>query len=61
MGTLLAVVKIDGKLYYQDDRLREYRGKTDFLNRIAFDDLGDRKAEPVSPNKLLSQRKNKIQ
>ena len=60
MATQLAIVKIDGKLYYEDLRLREYRAVTDFLGRIAFDDLGERKTERVTPKKILTPRKTKL-
>ena len=56
MATQLAIVKIDSKHYYQDDRLREYRETTNLHNRIKFEELGDREPELVEEKKDL--RKN---
>ena len=56
----LSIVKIDGKHYFQDDRLQEYRETSNPHNRIKFDDLGDRKPEPVDQkqtNKRMMKRR----
>jgi hypothetical protein len=55
MATQLAIVKIDGKHYYQDDRLREYRLTTNPHERISFDELGERVVEEVEPRRELKQ------
>jgi hypothetical protein len=34
----LPVVEIEGKYYYRDDRLREYRNLDDLADRIPFPD-----------------------
>lgn len=47
MVNQLAKVKIEGKVYYKDDRLREYRQVTNPAARIKFEDIGDRKVEPI--------------
>jgi hypothetical protein len=61
MATQLAIVKIDGKYYYQDDRLREYRETTNFMNRIKFDEIGERIVEPVQAKQELNiKHKRKI-
>jgi hypothetical protein len=52
----LAKVKIEGKVYYQDDRLREYRQVTNPHQRIRFDDIGDRKIELIEAKKQLSNK-----
>ncbi len=56
MVSQLPIVKIDGKHYYQDDRLREYRETTNPHNRIAFDDIGERIVEPVQTKKDLTKK-----
>ena len=53
MQTQLAIVKIDGKHYYQDDRLREFRETIDPLNKISFKDIGDREVELVQAKKEI--------
>jgi hypothetical protein len=60
MTTQLAIVKIDGKHYYQDDRLREYRETTDPQNRISFEDIGERSVEPVQAKKTIPQQKRRL-
>lgn len=52
----LPKVKIEGKVYYQDDRLQEYRQVTNPHSRIKFDEIGERKAEPVEVKKDLTQK-----
>lgn len=42
----LPIVNIDGKHYFVDERLKEYRETSNPHNRIKFKDLGERK--PVS-------------
>ncbi len=56
MVNQLPIVKIDGKHYYQDERLREYRETTNPSNRIKFDDLGERKVEAVQSKKEMTQK-----
>ncbi len=56
MATQLAIVKIDGKHYYQDDRLREYRETSNPNSRISFDELGDREPELVQEKKELGKQ-----
>jgi hypothetical protein len=56
MATQLAIVKIDGKHYYQDDRLREYRETTNPHNSISFNELGDREPELVQEKKELGKQ-----
>jgi len=59
MAVQLSIVEIDGKFYYQDDRLREYRQTTDFMNKIRFDEIGDREVKLVQARKeLLPKNKN---
>ena len=61
MATQLAIVKIDGKHYFQDDRLQEYRQTTNPHERIRFDELGERKVDLVEEKKTLSKsHKRKI-
>lgn len=55
MANDLPKVKIDGRLYYQDDRLQEFRQVTAPVNRIPFDEIGSRKIEPVTTNKSFSK------
>lgn len=56
MVNQLAKVKIDGKVYFQDDRLREYRQVTNPHSRIRFDEIGERKVEPVETKKSLTNK-----
>ena len=58
MATQLAILKINNKQYYQDDRLQEYREVKNYMNRIPFDEIGDRKVKPVQPKKDLTTKKN---
>ncbi len=51
----LSIVKIDGKHYFQDDRLQEYRQTTNPHNRIKFEDLGDRKPEAVDQKQIIKR------
>ena len=57
MTSQLAIVKIDKKQYYQDDRLQEYREVKNNVNRIPFDGLGNRKVELVQPKKEFTKDK----
>ena len=57
MVNQLAKVKIDGKVYYQDDRLQEYRQITNPHERIKFEDIGQRKVESVETKKSLTQKR----
>ena len=52
----LAKIKIDGKVYYQDDRLQEYRQVTNPHERIKFEDIADRTVEPIESKKSLKQK-----
>lgn len=54
MTTQLPKVKIDGKIYYKDDRLQEYRQVTNPHNRISYDEIGERKVEPIETTKSLT-------
>ena len=56
MANQLAKVKIEGKVYYNDERLREYRQVTNPHSRIKFEDIGDRKVEPIEIKKQLTQK-----
>ena len=56
MVTQLPKVKIDGKVYWQDDRLGEYRQVTNPGARIKFEDLGERKGELIEAKKSLTQK-----
>ena len=56
MVNQLAKVKIDGKVYFQDDRLQEYRQVTNPHSRIRFDGIGERKVEPVETKKSLTNK-----
>lgn len=56
MVNQLAKVKIDGKVYFQDDRLQEYRQVTNPHSRIRFDEIGERKVEPVETKKSLTNK-----
>ncbi len=60
MLSKLPIVKIDGKHYYRDDRLREYRLTTNPLERIAFEDIGDRTIEIVQQKQALGKPKRKL-
>jgi len=51
----LAIVKIDGKHYFKDERLQEYRETTNPHNKIAFEDVGERAVEEVEAKKALKQ------
>lgn len=55
----LPKVKIEGKVYYQDERLQEYRQVTNPNSRIKFEDIGGRKVEPIEIKKQLT-KKNKL-
>lgn len=57
----LSIVKIDGKHYFQDDRLQEYRETINPHNRIKFQDLGDRKQEPVDQKQTIKLKKRRLQ
>ena len=57
----LSIVKIDGKHYFQDDRLQEYRETRNPHNRIKFEDLGDRKPEPVDQKQTIKLKKRRLQ
>ncbi len=59
MATQLPIVKIEGKFYFQDDRLQEYRQTTNPHNRISYDELGDREVEEVEKKKELLPKQNK--
>lgn len=62
MVNQLAIVKIDGKHYFVDQRLQEYRETTNPHNRIKFEDLGDRIPEEVQQKQSFKQgRKRRIQ
>lgn len=56
MTTQLAKVKIDGKVYFQDDRLREYRHVLNPHDKISFEEIGERKVEPVETKKSLTNK-----
>ena len=56
MVTQLSIVKIDGKHYFVDERLKEYRETTNPHSKIAFDELEGRKVEDVEPIKTLKQK-----
>lgn len=60
MVNQLAKVKIDGKVYYQDDRLQEYRQVTNPNSRIKFEDIRERKVEPVETRKDLTKQKRRL-
>ena len=57
----LPIVSIDGKKFYVDERLKEYRETTNPNSRIRFDELGDRKPVPVEMKPTLKQRKRRLQ
>jgi hypothetical protein len=56
MYNQLPKVKINGKVYYQDDRLREYRQVTNPNQRIKFDDTGELKVEVIEQKKQLTNK-----
>ncbi len=47
MARQLPTVQIEGKNYFIGDRLKEYLQTDNPHNRIAFDEIGDRKLELV--------------
>lgn len=57
MVNQLPKVKIEGKVYYQDDRLREYRQVTSPQDRIKFEEIGDRTVEPIEKSKSITQKR----
>lgn len=57
MVNQLPKVKIDGKVYYQDDRLQEYRQVTSPKDRIKFEDIGDKLVEPVETRKSITHKR----
>lgn len=60
MVTQLSIVKIDGKHYYQDDRLREYRSTANPNDKIPFEDLGDREVEQVQQKQTINKSKRRL-
>jgi diphthamide synthase (EF-2-diphthine--ammonia ligase) len=50
----LPKVKIDGKVYWQDDRLREYRHVTNTMDRIKFDEICERKVEAIEQKQSIN-------
>ncbi len=57
MVNQLPKVKIDGKVYYQDDRLQEYRQVTSPQDRIKYEDIGDKVVEPVETRKSITHKR----
>ena len=57
MTNQLPKVQIDGNVYYQDDRLQEYRQVTNPQQRISFEDIGEHKVEPIETKKSLTQKR----
>ncbi len=62
MATRLAIVEIDGKKYFDDCRLKEYRHVKDIMDSIPYDQLGDRKVKLVTERMDLANehRKQKL-
>ena len=40
-----AIVEIEGKRYYDDTRLQEYRNIKNFMDTIRYDELGNQKVK----------------
>jgi hypothetical protein len=53
----LPIVLIEGKKYFLDERLQEYRGIENPHQRIAFHELGERK--PLLPEQTKKRSKGK--
>ena len=56
MAQQLLIVKIDGKHYFKDDRLQEYRETTNPHNKIAFEDADERTIKEVEHKRTLTQK-----
>ncbi len=52
----LAIVKIDGKHFFVDERLKEYRQTMSPHSKITFDELGERTVKDVEQKKKLTQK-----
>ncbi len=57
MAWQLAIVEIDGKKYYDDVRLREYRNVDNFMDSIQYSELGTRKVKPIHERTDLLDKK----
>ena len=53
----LPIVEIEGKKYFDDARLQEYRNVKDFMDRILYHDLADRKVTLLQPRVDLLESK----
>lgn len=56
MAWQLAIVEIEGKRYYDDTRLQEYRHTNNFMDTIRYDELGNRKVSLI-PERMDLQGK----
>jgi hypothetical protein len=54
------IVEIEGKKYYDDTRLKEYRNVKDFMDSIPYRDLGTRAVRVVQKRTDLAQRPEKV-
>jgi hypothetical protein len=55
----LPIVQIEGKEFFVDERLKEYRQTNDPHNRITFDQLGNRKPILVSEKEDMPLQKKR--
>ena len=53
----LAIVEIEGKKYYDDIRMQEYRHVDDFSDKIKYADIGDRKVKVIQERKEWPEKK----
>lgn len=57
MAWQLAIVEIDGKKYYDDTRLREYRNVDNFMDSIQYSELGTRNVKLIQERTDLLEKK----
>jgi hypothetical protein len=57
MAWQLAIVEIDGKKYYDDTRLREYRNVERFTDAIPYSEIGSRKVKLLQERTDLLEKK----
>lgn len=57
MAWQLSVVEIEGKMYYDDTRLREYRSINNFMDSISYNELGTRKVNLIKERTDLLEKK----
>lgn len=59
MTTQLSIVEIEGKRYFDDTRLKEYRQVDNPHERVPYEAIGDRKVKVITEQKELLSKKRR--